>query len=379
MANGCIEGHAVVLMDRGAKRRIGEVTKIAKVEWSRKTSAKSLATITISARNCGGQMDLLNRMIPMRSEIVVYRGDRRSWEGIVIDVGWFVNRVEITVADVTHYLFGRALSKQWPSAANARMTDRVSAILGYELATTYSVPKNGGTLTVPGWEQINPPANVLPHVLVRPSTTLLTTAQTERFQMTVGAHMDDLAGSGLDYTAIGRTLYYWDSAQEIGRTRALTEADFSGELKVYDSGLDLAVIAHNSTDSGEEGVEPYVGSAGEVHPIYGPWTSIGTAENETGEDDVPNQAALNSQAERDLVGRNVVPQQIVMPEGSQLLLSDTLSIDALVPGVTMPVRATMNLREVQQDMRLQEMTVSETAEGETISVTLLPAGPLVAA
>ena len=93
--------------------------------------------------------------------------------------------------------------------------------------------------------------------------------------------------------------------------------------------------------------------------------------------EAPTQDALNSQAQRDQVGRTPVPIDIRVPEGSTLRLNETLGINELVPGVTVPVRAELNLRQVQQDQRLDKITVTETAAGESIQVALSSVGEVV--
>jgi hypothetical protein len=73
-------------------------------------------------------------------------------------------------------------------------------------------------------------------------------------------------------------------------------------------------------------------------------------------------------------GRNPVPVEVRIPDNSTIRLDDTLTIDDLIPGVQMPLLATLNARQVSQDQKLDLVTVRETgAEGETIQVVLTPA------
>jgi len=107
--------------------------------------------------------------------------------------------------------------------------------------------------------------------------------------------------------------------------------------------------------------------------FYGPWTTMYTPYNET-EDDAPSQAELDSQAQRNLAGRTPVPIEVRIPDNSSLLLSKTLTIDMLVPGVQVPLLATLNARPISQMQKLDHLTVTETAaDGERIAVMLTPA------
>jgi hypothetical protein len=120
-----------------------------------------------------------------------------------------------------------------------------------------------------------------------------------------------------------------------------------------------------------------VGNAGGADPFYGVWTRLATRASEEGSG-TPEQIELNSQARRQLVGRNPLPREIIVPQGSGLRLGNDLHINELIPGVTMPVRAVMNLRPVAQNMRLNRVVVKESASGETVQVDLAPAGALEA-
>lgn len=139
------------------------------------------------------------------------------------------------------------------------------------------------------WENLDAPANILPHLDIRRSETLYTRSDTKAMQMSVGEHLSNLAEGGLDYIAVGRRLVIWDSATSLGRTRRLTDADFVGDLLVSADGTDYAAIGHVSASRPDEepvtpepGVVPGVGNAGGVDDFYGPWTRITSLDQEEG-------------------------------------------------------------------------------------------------
>lgn len=380
----CISLHRVMIHDRGGVRRLNQLVDVAEVQWVREADQITGATITISGAACVAQAPVLNGIAAKRHEVVIFRGSERVWEGPIEDVKWLANRVVILALDVSSYVRGTPLSKDWPNSDGGGpdyMTERIAEILEYELTTSYDMETNAGTITVPRWEELDPPANVLPFLEVRPSigaSGILTRSTTVAFEMMVGEHLQNLAEGGLNYTVIGRRLLIWDSAQSIGSTRPLTEADFYGEIEVIASGREHATIAHISAQRDEEADtsdSSGVGNAGAVDPFYGVWTRLVSLASEEG-NDTPSQLELNSQARRQLVGRNPVPTEINVPQGAGLRLSHDLRINDLVPGVIMPVRATLNLRPVAQDQRLDKLTVTETPAGETVQVALSPAGLL---
>lgn len=396
----CISLHSVMVHDRGGVRKIDQLLDIAEVEYVRERDEVTGARIVVSGRSCRGQLSFLQQIAAMRHEVVIFRGAERVWEGPILEVRWFRDRVEIVAHDVVEYIDWTMLSKDWPNedgGGQRYMTERVRDILTYELQTPYSADVGSGgvpdVITVPRWENFGtapwdlatwgPPVNVLPHLDVRASTGpqgILTRSSTIAFEMTVGEHLRNLAEGGLDFTAVGRRLLVWDSAMSIGRTRQLTDADFYGELTVIASGTEHAALAHISAQRDEEGggaEGASVGNAGAPDPFYGVWTRLVSLSSEEG-NDTPSQMELNTQARRQLVGRNPVPTEIIVPQGGGLRLSHDLRINELVPGVIMPVRATLNLRAVAQDQRLDKVIVKEVPGSETVQVSLSPAGALEA-
>lgn len=399
-SKGCISLHRVMIYDRGGKRAIDELVDVAELEYGREEGARTTARVSINGAACRRQADLINRLAAHRHEAVIFRGNDRVWEGPLLEPRWYAGRVELVATDVLAYL-DTPLSRDWPNEDGGGpryMTERVEEIIRHELSVPYDsdvgVAGVPDVIEVPRWENLGsgawprevwgPPANVLPHLEVRPSLGpqgILTRSDTLAFEMYVSEHLQNLARGGLQYTAIGRKILVWDRAQSVGTTRPLTDADFYGDIYVLASGADHAVLAHVSAqrqDEAEDAPEDAgVGSAGRPDPFYGVWTRLVSLASEDGGAEL-GQMELNSQARRELVGRNPVPTQIIVPSGSGLRLSDTLGINDLIPGVVMPVRAEMNLRPVYQNMRLDGVTVRESAKGETVQVRLSPAGDLEA-
>jgi hypothetical protein len=66
--------------------------------------------------------------------------------------------------------------------------------------------------------------------------------------------------------------------------------------------------------------------------------------------------------------------EIRVPTGGGIKPSFDLTIADLVPGVEVPVLATLNLRRVSQLQRIDKVTVTEDSEREEVGVTLVPYG-----
>ena len=375
----CVQRHEILIMDRGGARKIMQLNKVAEVKWSRVLSNFSRGQAVILGEECRRDSRRLAMIEPRRHELVIFRDEQRVWEGPITEVEYKRDRVTVKAADALEYLAKTALSKYWPNAEDGgtdNMLERVRQIIEWELSTPYTVPVGGVPSTFQRWEQLTPPVNLLPFLEVRPSATLKTSASSLPFDMSVAEHMISLSKLGLSFTVIGRKIFVWDSVQQIGLTRTLSAADLQGDPTLFATSSGFTAVQH-VVGQPEQGQAPSevinVGTAGAVDPYYGAWTDI---ETNAGEDDpdADQEAALASQAARLYVERKVLPLEIGLPSGSTLRLDDYLTIDHLVPGTDVPVSLTMHGREVSRMQRFSQIEVSETAEGETISATIVTQG-----
>jgi hypothetical protein len=360
----CVDSHRVFIHDRGGVQRVDELVNLNRVIWGRVRDDISEATIDISAVYCDQQAGLLNSLEPNRLEIVVYRGSERVWEGPISRLAYTSAGVSIFARDVNHYLHFLAMESAYKSYIGVGLAeyviDRAKRILTTEL-TRKDVAELALGL---------PSANILPHIVYhQQATDSKTLASTVPMQYTVFEHMDTLAADyGMDYTVVGRALHLWDTHQPLGYTQTVTEADFVGDMTVTVYGMEMGTRAI-STDG--QGV---YGAFGGADPYYGLWERLDTAYDEDTDDGPPpSQTQLQSQAVRNLAGRNPTPLQVRIPDNSTLNPNGVLSMSDLVPGVWVPMRATLLTRNIQQLQKLDSMKVTAEPGKETISVTLYPA------
>lgn len=354
-ASGCVTGHVAYIYDRGGQRRVAQLKSLSQVKWGRRRDEYSEASIIVQGEACSEQAPQLAAIEPKRSELVIFRGPERVWEGPVWRMTYESDSVEVYARDISMYLMGTAMSKEYSNQYpnTTEVTTRIDGIIRAELAR---------------WESLDPPVNILPYLTTHHfDNEARTSMKTKAYEMTVGEHLDNMSQrQGIDYTTVGRALHIWDTSRNLGKLRTLTEADFFGDVIVSAYGADHTETAYVVTEDGA------VGKAGSPSGYYGPWEKIFTVYNEE-DTDAPTQAELNSQAQRNLTGRTPVPVEVRVPDNSSIRLSDTLSINDLVCGVQIPLRATLNARQLQQLQKLDQVTVTETADGESVQVTMSPA------
>ena len=368
----CVSGHSAFIYDRGGMRRIGPLVELSSVQWERKRDAVSEASVVIEGSACSDQAPFLSQIRAHRHELVIYRGTQRVWEGPIHRVTSRTNRVEVVAHDVLEYLMFTPLTREWSSAYPTVQTTtaRIQGIIEYEMTHGRTQYDNGVMRNVPAWEAMSPPANVLPYLEVHNfPNEAKTTSVTGEYEMTVGEHLQSLGRQGgIDYTAVGRAIHIWDNSRALGRTVQLTERNFLTGIIVSEYGADHAQSAYVSTGDGA------YGSAlrSDNLDYYGPWTKVFTSYNEEGTQ-APTQGELNSQAIRNLAGRTPAPVEVRIPDNSGLILSDEITIEHLIPGVQVPLRATLNARQHSQMQKIDYVRITEEAEtGEQINITLVP-------
>lgn len=353
MALSC-QTHTAYIYDRGGRQRIGQIDPLTSVVWNRQRDEISIGNV-VTAMPSADCAALLETVEPNRHELVIFRGKDRVWEGPITRIGFHRTYVEVEARDVMHYAYRTILHAEYDNSyPNIVTTVQRSLNVLAELGRK---------------EALTPPINVLPYVTAYTTPNdSRTSRRTVPYQSTVYEDIDSMAQkSGMDYTVVGRSILLFDTHTVFAKTPTVTEADFLGDIVVTMYGMEHAT---HSVVTSEEGI---YGSAGANDPYYGEWEILDTAYNEEGTDP-PTQAALQSQAERNLNGRNPVPLVVRVPDNSTLNPAGVLTINDLVPCVRVPLRATLTAKKVAQMQKLDSVKVTETAEsGETIQVTLAPA------
>ncbi len=367
------ETHTVAIYDRGGTRIIGNLESLTRVKWERVRDDVSTAVVTVAqpSQDC---FQLLNDISCNRHEMVIFRGGERVWEGVITHIGRHADVFEISARDVVHYLYRTAMHSEYDNASYwfpdakdvdnrvwvdnvAPVVDRVHNIITAELNRMK--------------ETLDPPVNVLPYLTTVRAADINDERRVNRktipYAHTVYDEMESLASyNGLDYTAVGRRIILNDNRVPIGKTPPVTERDFLSEIVVTSYGMDSFTRAYTTGEGGMYGV------SGGVDPYYGEWENVEQMFNEDSVEP-PTQLSLDNAASMNMIGRLPVPTIVRVPENSQLNPTGPLSIQDLVPGVIIPVRATLTSIVLIQNQKLNNVTVEETGDsGEAITVTLGP-------
>ncbi|HEX9227853.1 MAG TPA: hypothetical protein VF885_14540 [Arthrobacter sp.] len=364
MALSC-EKHKVELYDRGGLTKLGDLTPVVKVKYERRRDDVSVATVHIGSfgSGCGEALGLIEAG---RAEIVIFRGKERVWEGPISRVSYRGATIEVEAKDVMYYVSRTTIHGEYDNR-HPRVTtvlDRLSRMMPAELARK---------------EACDPPYNIVPHLQFFYSNSpdvsdSRTAAHTKPYQMSLFDHIDNYAArGGLDYVVIGRRILLFDVHTRIGQTPMVTGADFIGDPVITQYGAELATAVAMTDGKG------HYGEYGGIDPYYGEWEVLHQAYDEnaqssTNPQDPPSVAELRSQAQRAQKQGRTPPLVVRIPDNTRLNPNGVLQISDLVPGIWIPLTASLPGRSVSQMQKLDSMTVEETPEGgEIIQVTLSPA------
>lgn len=346
------EAHTCYVYDRGGQTRVGMIDPVASVSWGRVTndiSAATVATLNPGAECCR----MLGQVEPGRHELVVYRGRDRVWEGPIMRTEFGRDGVVLHADDVLRYTYRTILRAGYDDSSTPRpIEERARLILIGELARH---------------EALTPPINVVPYLRTYALGQTRESRMIFPFQKTLYEELEDLGSdTGLRYATVGRRIVVWDRDDDrLGRTDRLADTDFAGNPVLSAYGMELGTFAA-ATDG-----EGHYGWVGAPDPYYGLWEHLETVwEEGEAAGEAPNRQVLQEQARLNLAGRNPTPTRLNMPAGASLDPRAPVTLDQLVPGVRVPVRAELACRTVVQEQVVHEMQVSEDSDGETITLTL---------
>jgi hypothetical protein len=360
--------YRVFVYDRGGQVRRGEITPIRTLQWERRRDDISQAILHTNGfdEDCGA---LLRELHCWMHEIVIYRDGERVWEGPIVRITESDTGVEIDARDPMVYVYRRIMRMGYNDSYHATLNPDLESVVyrAYRIvqdALGYDDPNVLQYLT-----PIQFPDDAREGRVVA------------GWSKTAWEEIDDLAANaGLDYTTVGRRIILWDVHRPIGELPEMRNGDFSDPVKVTEYGMSAANVFAVSSNTGFYGVAQTFDT--DPGP-YGHIEQIASAYGESDNEAVTNpttvaqkQALINTltnQAERNLGNRYPTPVVVRVPDRTTVQPHVAIGINQLVPGVWIPLRAVGVLREVTQTQKLDNVTVTYTAdEQEKIMVTMSP-------
>jgi uncharacterized membrane protein YgcG len=357
------ESTLVKVMDRGGQTNVFDIIPYLTLTYTRVRDDISTCVVSVSTddKDCCAN---LAKLEAGRHEIKIVRNGVGVWEGPVTRIEYGQSSVVIEAKDCWHYIYRTILREAYNNAYphGDFATERIRTMMTAELNR--------------GWEAVDPPANIVPFLDIRTDVDSSSTSRnTLPFEKTLWEEIDDMAArSGVDYTSVGRSLLVFDTDYLLGRTVPLTDADFDGEVIATQYGMNLCTFSAVTDGQGNW-------SATAVdEDYYGPWEMLETSYtlqdtiqcSAEGASDTA-LAEMSAQTVRNLNNRYPSPVVVRVPDNSRLNPDTGLTINDLVPGMRIPLRATETCRKVTQEQKLDRVTFTMEGGLESITVVMSPA------
>lgn len=307
--------------------------------WARELNTISTATIRVGLS--GGSTDCCALAASLRTwghQIRISRDGTLVWEGPIVHLEYGRDELIITARDVIAWLGRRVVRSVLDFRAGEDLSEIARQLIEH------------------GFQRDDP--NVLAYMQVQASNI-----RGERYYGTgepkyVLDDLNELARTGVDYTAIGRRIAVFPelSSQTL---RTFRQDDFLDELRVIEDGLSGATYAQ-VRGSG------VVGEFGGVDDFYG------LLERAEAEDNILDQATVDLRAQAIVEAGNPVPIYVKTPGQARLACTAPADINDLVPGVLVPIALAVGevCRPVSTLMRLIAIDVAVGADDETVSISL---------
>lgn len=339
---GCADSYQVAIMDRDGDRQLGELLDVSALDYTRILDDTSTARVVVPFQgpDC---CKLLSGVNDWCNSLAVWRGgDTLVWQGPITYLDYGRDDTIIDASDITAWLFKRRIRELIDFTATgdgaADLVDIAERLVRHAFA-----------LDDPG---------VLDYLLTRASG-IVGQRQYKANSAYVGDALAELARTGIDYVAIGRRLILAGEIP-IATLVGLSDDDFLGEIRVIKDGR-AAVTDATVVGKGTVGRASVEGVCGILEVLVN-------------EEEILDQASADAEAASLVAGGYPTPLIVNVPDGSQLAPNAPVGINDLIPGVQVPVTTSQTCRVVAADLRLQRLSVSYGADGESVRVTLVPTG-----
>lgn len=334
--------HTASVFDRdGAK--LMDLDDIMEIEYTRKLDTMSDAHVIVG-RN-GSCCDLLGQIRPWRHELVIYRTapgqpQRPVWSGPIVVPDFGGPDTVLQAYDAWAWLYRRDIRSL--VTASGDLSDVGWALIEHGLEH----PDGGLDETK------------IRRFLDKRAAGVHGAREWEADAGSVGRELVRLCQGALNATFVGPRLILW-GPYPLSRTAFLQDSNFLDPLRVK---LDGWAMVTRAIVRGKGFTEV----CGGTDPYYG------LLEGEVSEDAMTDPQDGHELACLEVATRGHPPMVLSVPNGARLAPDAPVTVDELVPGVEIPVWSKQTCLEVNANLILTELRVTDDHQGEQVAVTLAP-------
>lgn len=372
---GCASTYDAEIRFQNGAHLWTKVQGLTELSWGRKRDDWSEGSITVTKSLAGSDCcGKLGQTHTWGHELRIYRDGKTVWAGPIVKVREKRASITFDARDMLFWFDRRSLETRAGPYHPWAGVD-TGAFLRLIIQEAFTNPDPNG----PNWDP-----GLLAYAVLQNSGTTSTTERLWKHSMSVGEVVRDLIGAGMDMFTIGRAIYLISDKLAAGTAPyRLRESDFLTELEVVENGLDAAtqvfVVGGQPVDgtgnpNTDPNVPPVIGSAGGWDSFYGLVTQHSSSQN------VVQQGVADGIAAARRAYAYPPPIDIIVPNGAKLSPEAPVDMGQLVPGRLFQVTLESYCRAIQQNFRLNELSVDWTSTTtETVAVSLASGGPAVAA
>jgi hypothetical protein len=352
---GCGINEAFITSKGGAPR-IGSLIGASSITWDRRLDDISLAEVVInkSGNDQDSCCEFLAEIEPWCHELHVVRNGDEVWAGPITEVIETFNKITIRARDILFWLQVRVLQSTIDTTALGTGNE--------DITTTAMRIINDGFAG-------NDPPNVLPYV-----QATLTGTVSARFYAAFGDtdlnYFTSLAATGLNFTAINRTIIITGRHTPRNTIATLTDLMILSDISVNKTGLlqGNRIYEHFTGDGGAPAVS-------EVDfQCYGRIEQVRT-------DDLPDEASAQETADMYAAAVGTAPRILEVSSGDATLSPETpWDIMEMIPGVKVTVFLTRLCTPIEDQYQLTSVQVkqeaSESEVKESVSIRLGTINPI---
>jgi phage replication-related protein YjqB (UPF0714/DUF867 family) len=328
-------GMAAVIYGKGGTPQVAAPGVLSAVEWGRVLDGTSDARVVIPV--AGNRCSELADVEPWSHELGLFRNGELVWEGPITRV--VDSRAERTITleakDVTAWL-----SRRICAPYDTTGLDR-------DLANT------AGRMLRASLQEEDP--NIRLHILEVATGIAVDRIVAEDSTYAL-SDLKQLAGLGLNFTAVGRRIVLFGAAAALSNIRRLTDSHFTGDLPLVRTDK----VTTRATLAGD-GV---TGTYGAVSARYGLLEQLDRAEGTI------NETQLVRGAKSRVNGRP--PVVVDTGQAGSLKKTAPVIMSELVPGAWAELHVRGNCSTRLQVMRLEQLRVSWTPGNEQVGPTFVP-------
>lgn len=349
--------HTAFIYQRGGTVVVGELLGMTSIRWGRNRDDISTAQCHLIGNECCAVVENLGSLI---HELHIFRDGVKVWEGVIVRLEFEYDGVDIYAEDMLWVAKRRVLEAGY----DFRATPTSAVNLFHALATFNLYSKYGDV-----W-------NMVSHLHpVTHAGDPETARVINSYQTTVWSEMDKLAEDmGIDYTMVGRELYYFDVHLKWVVLPPLLAEHVSSFPRIVEYGNEFANRVVYTNGSGYAGIAQ--ADSGTLD-TYGRYVDLLVSVNNDGADNEPPSATQlqtwTENAQSTLSKRHPPPQSIVVPANSTLMPSCPWDVNTLMCGSWMQVQMDRMCRTLNEWQRLHSMSVTEDENGEKVQISCITA------